>query len=78
MENQVWQRNGGEHFTSSDIPDDDLAVATGAEQDIVGRWVPGEESDSSLVANQLDDWLGKGARKAIISHLPNLDSGIFR
>lgn len=78
MEHDLGQGNSREHVASANIPDDNLAIATSTEQNIVGGRMPGDEANTTLMAMQLDHWLGECACQTIVGNLPHLDGGVFR
>lgn len=64
-----------EHFASADVPNHHLIVRAGREQDIQCGWMPKNETDSSLMIEQVDDRFGECSRKAAVGNLPHLEFG---
>lgn len=48
-----------EHLSGADVPNDNLVVGSGREQDIEGAGMPEHEPDSALVVQQVDHRLGE-------------------
>lgn len=77
VEDNVGQRHSGQHFARAHIPNDYLAIGASTEQHIVGRRMPGDEADTTLMANQLDHWLIDGPNETVLGYLPHLHRGVL-
>lgn len=61
-----------EHFARANIPNHHLIVRASGEQDIERGRMPEDETDASLMVEQVDDRFGEGAREAAVGDLPHL------
>lgn len=51
-----------QHLAGPHIPDDDLVVGAGGQEDVQGRRMPEDKADASLMIKQIDDRLVESPR----------------
>lgn len=65
-----------QNLASSNIPNDNLVVRPGGQENIESGRMPQHEANAALMVEQVDDRLGDGSRQSAVRNLPHLDVNI--
>ena len=76
-QHQLRQPEGEEALAGAHVPDADVVVAAGGEEDVLRAGVPEHDADPALVEHEVHHALGHGAGHAAVGDLPHLHRAVL-